>query len=143
LDHRERFGRRCDLGLRPPASPRGDAWTCDHIEAVINGGANGESNLRRLCEWCEPPKTEDDVHEKSRSDRRRLRHAGKLPPKGRPLPGNDLQGGNTGMALGAEGPASRRALFVGLGRWFPSVVVEGPKLYFRRMSRRISRRTKQ
>jgi len=37
----ERFGRRCDpargcgRALRP-----GDAWTCDHIEAVINGGPN-------------------------------------------------------------------------------------------------------
>jgi hypothetical protein len=46
-----------------------------------------ESNLHPLCEWCEPPKTEADVHEKSLSCRKRLRHAGiRLAPKGRPLP---------------------------------------------------------
>jgi 5-methylcytosine-specific restriction enzyme A len=74
--------------LRP-----GDAWTCDHVTAVINGGPNRESNLHPLCEWCEPPKTEADVHEKSRFYRRRLRHAGiKLAPKGRPLPGTFASG---------------------------------------------------
>jgi hypothetical protein len=71
----------------------GDAWTCDHIEAVINGGANRESNLHPLCEWCKPLKTAADMGEKSRSYRKRLRHAGiKLAPKGRPLPGTIASG---------------------------------------------------
>jgi 5-methylcytosine-specific restriction enzyme A len=54
----QHFGRRCDhvndgcgRDIRP-----GDAWSCDHIEA-INGGPNRESNLHPLCEWCNPPKT--------------------------------------------------------------------------------------
>jgi hypothetical protein len=48
-----------------------------------------------LCECSELPKTEADVHEKSRSYRKRLRHAGiKLAPKGRPLPGTIASGGN-------------------------------------------------
>jgi hypothetical protein len=58
---------------------------------VINGGASRGYNLHPVCEWCEPPKTEADVHEKSRSYR--LRHAGiKLAPKGRPLPGTFASG---------------------------------------------------
>jgi hypothetical protein len=70
--------------------------------AVINGGANRECNLHPLCEWCEPPKTEADVHEKSRS-RRRLRHAGiKLAPKGRPLPGTIASGWKHRMDGGWE-----------------------------------------
>jgi hypothetical protein len=65
-----------------------DAWTCGHIQAVINGRPNRENNLHPLCEWCEPSKTEADVWEKSRVYRCRLRHAGiKLKAKGRPLPG--------------------------------------------------------
>jgi HNH endonuclease len=79
------------------------AWTCDHIQAVINGGANRERNLHPLCEWCEPPKTEADVHEKSRSYRRQLRHAGiKLAPKGRPLPGTLASGWKHRMDGGWE-----------------------------------------
>jgi 5-methylcytosine-specific restriction enzyme A len=90
----ERYGRRCDpvLGCGRLLRP-GDAWTCDHVVAVINGGPNRESNLHPLCEWCEPTKTEADVHEKSRSYRKRLRHAGiRLTPKGRPLPGTFASG---------------------------------------------------
>jgi hypothetical protein len=48
---------------------------------------------QKSCEWCEPPKTEADVHEKSRVYRKRLRHAGiRLTPKGRPLPGTFASG---------------------------------------------------
>jgi hypothetical protein len=94
LNHR--FGS--GLPLRP-----GDAWTCDHIQAVIDGGPNRERNLHPLCEWREPPKTEADMHEKSRSYRRRLRHAGiKLAPKGRSLPGTFASGWKHRMDGGWE-----------------------------------------
>ena len=87
----ERFGRRCDpnLGCGRQLRP-GDAWTCDHVVAVINGGPNRESNLHPLCEWCEPPKTEADVHEKSRSYRKR------------PLPGTFASGWKHRMDGGWE-----------------------------------------
>ncbi len=110
----ERFGRRCDPahGCGRPLRP-GDAWTCDHIQAVINGGPNRESNLHPLCEWCEPPKTEADMQEKSRVYRKRLRHAGiKLAPKGRPLPGTFASGwkhrmdGKWERRIGARQPAA-------------------------------------
>jgi 5-methylcytosine-specific restriction enzyme A len=106
----DRFGRRCDprLGCGRPLRP-GDAWTCDHIQAVINGGANRESNLHPLCEWCEPLKTAVDMQEKSRSYRKRLRHAGiKVAPKGRPLPGTIASGWKHRMNGGWERRASKR-----------------------------------
>jgi 5-methylcytosine-specific restriction enzyme A len=90
----ERFGRRCDRdgGCGRPIRP-GDKWTCDHRLAIVNGGENRERNLHPLCEWCEPPKTANDVAEKSRDYRVRLRHAGvRLAPKGRPLIGTIASG---------------------------------------------------
>jgi 5-methylcytosine-specific restriction enzyme A len=90
----ERFGRCCDpdRGCGRPLRP-GDRWTCDHIVALINGGENRERNLHPLCAWCEPPKTRDDVREKSRSYRTLLRQAGiRLRPTGRPLIGTIASG---------------------------------------------------
>ena len=56
-----------------------------------------------MWEWCEPPKTESDVHEKSRSYRKRLRHAGiKVAAKGRPLPGTFASGWKHRMDGGWE-----------------------------------------
>jgi 5-methylcytosine-specific restriction protein A len=83
----ERFGRRCD--------PR-----------LINGGANRESNLHPLCEWCEPPKTEADVHEKSRSHRKRLRYAALSWPQraARFLARSPAAGNTAWMAAGSRGP---------------------------------------
>jgi hypothetical protein len=122
-----RLHHRIDSGsqLRP-----GDAWTCDHIQAVINGGANRETTLHPLCEWCEPPKTEADVHEKSRTHGRRLHHAGiKLASKWRPLPDtiasgwkHRMDGGRerrrpSGCALNAQGlGASEIAKALKIGR---------------------------
>jgi hypothetical protein len=74
--------------------------------ALIDGHTvpvNRELNLRPLCEWCEPPKTEADVRETSRSYRRRLRYASiKLAPKGRPLPGTFASGWQHRMDGGWE-----------------------------------------
>jgi hypothetical protein len=100
----ERYDPRCDpkLGCGRPLRP-GDAWTCDHIQAVINGGPNRESKLHPLCEWREPTKTQADVQEKSCVYRKRLRHAGiKLAPKGRPLPVTFVSGWKHRMDCGWE-----------------------------------------
>jgi 5-methylcytosine-specific restriction enzyme A len=43
----------------------GQRWEADHVVAIINGGANRESNLQLLCEWCHDAKTKRDVREKS------------------------------------------------------------------------------
>jgi len=61
----------CQRKLRP-----GDKWTCDHRIAIINGGANRETNLQVLCEWCDKPKTVFDVREKATVYRKRAKHLG-------------------------------------------------------------------
>jgi hypothetical protein len=65
----------------------GDAWTCDHIVAIINDGENRESNLHPLCCFCHPVKTMSDLREKSRIARIALRHAGIRLRSPHPLPG--------------------------------------------------------
>lgn len=92
-----RFDRRCDPTFGAGGCGRtirpGDAWTCDHAIALINGGENRENNLHPLCAWCDPPKTANDVAEKSKTYHKQLRHAGiKIKPKGRPLPGTIASG---------------------------------------------------
>jgi 5-methylcytosine-specific restriction endonuclease McrA len=62
---------RCTREIRP-----GDAWTCEHVKALINGGENRESNLDITCEWCLPVKNAEDVSEKSRVYESRKRHLG-------------------------------------------------------------------
>lgn len=102
----KRFGSCCDVdgGCGRPICP-GDAWSCDHIRAIVNGGANRESNLHPLCAWCNPPKTAADVAEKSRTYRQQLRHVGiKLKPAGRPLMGTVASGWRKRM----DGTVERR-----------------------------------
>lgn len=64
----------------------------DHIIAIINGGENRESNLRLLCYDCHFEKTRADVHEKSMVYRRRLRHFGIKPRRGKPMLGSKDSG---------------------------------------------------
>jgi 5-methylcytosine-specific restriction protein A len=102
----ERFGRCCDpAGGCGRAIRPGNAWTCDHVKAIVNGGANRENNLHPLCTWCEPPKTRSDVKLKSDAYRKGLRHAGiKLRPIGRPLMGTVASGWRKRM----DGTVERR-----------------------------------
>ena len=56
-----------------------------------------------LCEWCDPPKTQADVHEKSRVYRRRLRRAAiKLAPEGRSCPARSPVGASIRVRAHAE-----------------------------------------
>ncbi len=59
-----------------------DKWICDHKTAIVNGGANLESNLQTICEWCDKRvKTPADVAQKSATYRKRLRHVGIRKPR--------------------------------------------------------------
>lgn len=58
----------------------GERWVCDHIIALINGGANREENLQTIHTRCDKTKTARDVAEKSRTYRKRSKHLG-LKPK--------------------------------------------------------------
>lgn len=70
----------------------GETWTCEHLTALINGGANRESNLDVTCSWCLPEKNAEDVAEKSRVAVRRKSHLGVKARKGRPLAGTRASG---------------------------------------------------
>lgn len=70
----------------------GKRWICDHRIAIINGGANRESNLGPIHEACDKTKTASDVAEKSRVARKRMKFLGIAPKKGRPMPGSKASG---------------------------------------------------
>ena len=70
----------------------GERWHCDHVIALINGGANRESNLQYLCSWCHEEKTANDVAIKSTVARKRKKHYGIGGKKWRPLLGTIASG---------------------------------------------------
>lgn len=89
-----RFGSTCDAAthgcgrdIRP-----GDTWSCDHIQPLILSGANRESNLHPLCNWCHPVKTADETKTKSENYQRAKRHAGIKSRPWRPLVGTIASG---------------------------------------------------
>ena len=59
----------------------GEYWEADHVHAIINGGANRESNLRPACVNCCRNKTALDVAEKSKVATKRKKH---ILPRERP-----------------------------------------------------------
>jgi 5-methylcytosine-specific restriction protein A len=59
-----------------------DAWDCDHVIALTNGGENRESNLAPALRDKHREKTAADVKERAKVDRIRKRHLGiKKPSK--------------------------------------------------------------
>lgn len=62
---------RCTRKIKP-----GESWTCEHLIAICNGGANRETNLDLTCGWCLPEKNAEDVAIKSEVARVRKRHLG-------------------------------------------------------------------
>jgi 5-methylcytosine-specific restriction endonuclease McrA len=59
-----------------------DAWDCDHVVALTNGGENRESNLAPALRDKHREKTAADVAERAKIDRIRKRHLGiKKPSK--------------------------------------------------------------
>ena len=53
---------QCGRKLRP-----GEAWTLEHLIALINGGRNAEDNLGVTCGWCLPGKNAVDVALKAKT----------------------------------------------------------------------------
>jgi hypothetical protein len=66
----------------------GERWTCEHIVALCNGGANKEANLGLTCSNCLPAKNAADVAEKSLIARKRSKHLGTWKAKSRPMDGS-------------------------------------------------------
>lgn len=76
---------RCGRKIGPA-----DAWTLEHLTAIILGGQNRESNLGLTCAWCLPVKNSEDQAAKSKLAKIGKRHLSiKKPSRGfrRPPPG--------------------------------------------------------
>lgn len=69
-----------------------ETWTCEHLVALVNGGANAERNLGVTCNWCLPAKNAEDVAEKSEVARVRKKHVGIAAKRFRPIPGSKASG---------------------------------------------------
>ncbi len=80
----QKFNGRCQCGCNRRIHA-GEAWEADHIIALVNGGANRESNLRPLLTAHHHDKTAHDVAEKSKVYAVALKHAG-LDSPSRPMP---------------------------------------------------------
>jgi hypothetical protein len=61
----------------------GEAWECDHVIALKNGGENRESNLAPALVAPHKKKTKADVKEKSIIARVRGKHIGTIKPQGK------------------------------------------------------------
>jgi 5-methylcytosine-specific restriction endonuclease McrA len=70
----DRFGGRCHLSGRFIRA--GEAWDCDHIIALANGGEHRESNLAPALKAPHREKTKADVAEKADVYRKRAKHLG-------------------------------------------------------------------
>lgn len=77
----ERDGGRCHISGRKIQA--GEAWDCDHVVALINGGENRESNLAPALRDKHREKTAFDVAEKAKVARIRAKHLGIAKPKTR------------------------------------------------------------
>lgn len=87
----ERHGGVCHISGRKIAA--GEAWDCDHVLALINGGENREANLAPALKQPHREKTNADVALKSKTARIREKHLGIWPKpqgnsrlQGRPFP---------------------------------------------------------
>jgi len=65
----------------------GEEWVCEHLVAIINGGANAEHNLGLTCCNCLSGKNAADVAQKSLVYRKRAKHLGIKQRKGAPMAG--------------------------------------------------------
>jgi 5-methylcytosine-specific restriction endonuclease McrA len=95
----EAHGGVCHLSGRKIRA--GEPWDCDHVVAIINGGANRETNLAPALRDKHRAKTAADVAEKSAVYRKRSKHLG-LKPKGRGLTHPTLKRGFDGLVRPRE-----------------------------------------
>lgn len=68
----------CHISKRKIAP--GEAWECEHIVAIVNGGENRESNMAPALIKPHKEKTARDVAIKAKNDRVRKRHLGLRKP---------------------------------------------------------------
>ena len=81
----EAYGGKCHISGRK-IQP-GEAWDCDHVWALCNGGENRENNLAPALKKQHKSKTKIDVAQKAKDARIRKKHLGIHKPKSR-IPGS-------------------------------------------------------
>jgi 5-methylcytosine-specific restriction protein A len=87
----DHFGGICQCGCGRKIAA-GEPWNLDHVIALINGGANRESNFVPLLVEHHKIKTREDVAIKSKIARVKAAFIGVMKPKGRPMPGSKASG---------------------------------------------------
>jgi 5-methylcytosine-specific restriction enzyme A len=85
----ERYAGICQCGCTTAIA--GKPWQVDHVQALINGGSNCESNLVPLLADHHKIKTRADVATKAKTARIVAARLG-IKPKGRPMPGSRASG---------------------------------------------------
>lgn len=75
----EAHGGICHISKRRIRA--GEAWECDHVIALCNGGAHAESNLAPALSEPHRIKTKADVREKAKVARLKKRHLGIRGPR--------------------------------------------------------------
>jgi 5-methylcytosine-specific restriction enzyme A len=76
----------------------GKPWEIDHVQALINGGRNEESNLAPAHVPCHRDKTKKDVKQKAKTAKIRGRHTGAIQAKGQ-IKGKGFAKGTQGKRL--------------------------------------------
>ncbi len=91
----ERHGGICYLSKRKIGA--GEPWDCDHVVAIINGGANRESNLAPALRDKHRDKTREDVSIKAKTAAIRAKHLGLKPAAKRKIPSRPFPSGKRGF----------------------------------------------
>lgn len=94
----------------------GETWEADHVIALINGGANAESNLAPAHSHCHVGKSARDLKEKAKVAAIRQRFTGAKQPTGKlksaGFPQSTKSAQRSEKASGKIAPPPRRPLFV-------------------------------
>lgn len=80
----EAHGGVCHISKRKIRA--GEAWQCDHVRALINGGENRERNLAPALADAHRAKTAEDVAIKSKTYRMAAKHNGTWTKSKRQIP---------------------------------------------------------
>ncbi|MBB5663213.1 5-methylcytosine-specific restriction endonuclease McrA [Rhizobium leguminosarum] len=74
----QRHEKRCYLCSNPIKDVEG--YDLDHVQALVNGGENVESNLRPVHRFCHVAKTAIDLKAKAKAAKVRMKHNGTIRP---------------------------------------------------------------
>jgi len=86
----------------------GDTWHCDHVQALVDGGENRESNMAPAHAPCNLEKASGEKTRKAKSDRVRARHIGTKTPTKNPIQSQGFPKAAKGKTQGRTSLPPRR-----------------------------------